>query len=129
MDDIVFLSIEEIVVIHEKMVEIGGGSAGIRDIELLHSAIERPKAMFGGKRLYKSLLEMGSAMLQSLVKNHPFVDGNKRTAFFATLRFFERNSISFTFKNDDIVSFMVQVDTKNLSVREIRNWFKNKISD
>jgi death on curing protein len=127
MSDILFISIEEVVVIHEKMIEIGGGSSGIRDIELLHSAIERPKASFGGKYLYSSVLGMGSAMLQSLVKNHPFVDGNKRTAFFATLRFFDKNDLHFVFQSKEIVSFMVKVDTQSLSVNEIADWFSDKI--
>jgi death-on-curing protein len=123
MNDIVFVSIEEVVVIHEKMIEIGGGSSGIRDIELLHSAIERPKASFSDRYLYNSVLEMGSAMLQSLVKNHPFIDGNRRTAFFVTLRFFEKNNLHFVFQNREIVSFMIRVDTRNLSVHEIADWF------
>ena len=126
MDDIVFVPIEEVVVIHERMIKIGGGSSGIRDIELLHSAIERPRASFSGEYLYKSVLEMGAAMLQSLVKNHPFVDGNKRTAFFATLRFFERNGLKFHMKNKELVDFMVKVDTENLTIKEIVMWFEKR---
>ncbi|MEX0895599.1 MAG: type II toxin-antitoxin system death-on-curing family toxin [Patescibacteria group bacterium] len=127
MQNIAFISIEEVVIIHERMIEIGGGSSGIRDIELLHSAIERPKASFSGKYVYNSVIEMGSAMLQSLAKNHPFVDGNKRTAFFATLRFFEKNNYRFALKNSEIVTFMVSVDTKSLSVEEITDWFNERI--
>jgi death-on-curing protein len=123
MQEIAFVSIEEVVIIHEKMIEIGGGASGIRDIELLHSAIERPKASFSDKYLYNSILKMGSAMLQSLVKNHPFVDGNKRTAFFATLRFFEKNDLSFSIKINEITPFMVSVTTESLTVKEISNWF------
>lgn len=88
MQEIAFISIEEVVIIHEKMIEIGGGSSGIRDIELLHSAINRPKTSFSDKYLYSSVLEIGSAMLQSLVKNYPFIDGNKRTAFFYCIALF-----------------------------------------
>jgi death-on-curing protein len=126
MNSFVFISIEEVVLIHEKMIEIGGGSSGIRDIELLHSALERPKASFGGKYLYKSALEMGAAMLQSLVKNDLFIDGNKRTAFFATLRFLEKNNFNYSFENKDIVNFMVSVDTQNLSIHEIADWFEKR---
>lgn len=126
MKDVVFVTIEEVVVIHERMIEIGGGSSGIRDIELLHSAIGRPKASFGGKYLYGSDLEMGAALLQSLVKNHPFVDGNKRSAFFATLRFFERNGKNFKLENKDIVDFVVKVDTEHLSIQSISAWFEER---
>ena len=62
-------------------------------------------------------------MLQPLVKNHPFIDGNKRTAFFTTLRFFEKNGLNFSFKKSEIASFMVSVATKSLSVKKISNWF------
>lgn len=123
MQKIAFVSMEEVVIIHEKMFEIGGGSAEIRDIELLHSAIERPKASFSDKYLYGSILEMGAAMLQSLVKNHPFIDGNKRTAFFTTLRFFEKNGLAFSIKKNEITPFMVLVTTKNLTVKKISSWF------
>ncbi|KXK10190.1 MAG: Toxin Doc [Microgenomates bacterium OLB23] len=127
MDDIIFLSIEEVVVIHERMIEIGGGASGIRDIELLHSALGRPKASFSGEYLYPDILHMGSAILQSLVKNYPFVDGNKRTAFFATLRFFDKNEMQFIFDEVEIVEFMVRVDVENLSVQEITNWFEKRL--
>lgn len=123
MRKIEFVSLEEAVIIHEKMIEIGGGTSGIRDIELLHSSIERPKASFSDKYLYKSILEMGSAMLQSLAKNHPFIDGNKRTAFFATLRFFEKNGLAFSIKKNEITPFMVSVTTESLTVKKISNWF------
>lgn len=126
MESLHFLSIEEIVIIHEKMIDIGGGSAGIRDIELLHSAIERPKAMFGGKYLYPSLFKMAAALLQSLIKNHPFLDGNKRTAFFCTLRFLEINGFALKLTNEEIVVFCINIDTKNLKIEEIAKWLKQR---
>jgi death on curing protein len=128
MDEIQFLLIEEVVIIHEKMIEIGGGSSGIRDIELLHSAVERAKATFGGKYLYESIFDMAGSLLQSLVKNHPFVDGNKRTAFFSTLRFLQKNSLELQVNNDEIVDFMVKVDTENLSIATISKWIEKRLS-
>ena len=128
MQQVIFLSIEEVVFIQERMIAIGGGSDGILDIELLHSAVERPKASFGGSYLYKSTLEMGAAMLQSLVKNHSFIDGNKRTAFFATLLFFEKNGLQFNIAGSEIVSFMVGVATKSVSVEKIAHWFEKRLA-
>jgi len=126
MDEVHFLSIEEVVVIHDRMIEIGGGAEGIRDVELLHSALGRPKATFSGVFLYSNVFDMAAAMIQSIVKNHPFVDGNKRTAFFGTLRFFEKNGFKFEMKNTEIVDFMVRVDTQNLTVEQISVWFKKR---
>lgn len=94
---------------------------------MLHSALERPKASFSGKFLYHSLPEMGGAMLQSLVKNHPFVDGNKRTAFFTTLRFLEKNGLLFLLDDKDIVDLMILASTRGLTVKEIGDWFTLRI--
>lgn len=127
MDDLEFLLIEEVVIIHEKMIEVGGGSSGIRDIELLYSAVERIKATFAGEYLYKSIFDMAAALLQSLVKNHPFIDGNKRTAFFSTLRFLQKNNIELQINSDEIVDFMVEVDTKDLTVAAISKWIKKGV--
>lgn len=129
MDKIIFISIEEVVVIHEKMIEIGGGSESIRDIESIHYSVERPKATFVGKYLHQSILDMGSALLQSLVKNHPFVDGNKRTAFFSALRFFDRNGKKFKLDSSEITEFMVKVVAESLTVGEISQWFEERLKN
>lgn len=70
---------------------------------------------------------MGGAMLQSLVKNHPFVDGNKRTAFFTTLRFLEKNGLLFLLDDKDIVDLMILASTRGLTVKEIGDWFTLRI--
>lgn len=127
MEEIQFLIIEEVIIIHEKMIDIGGGSSGIRDIELLHSAVERPKATFGGKNLYSSIPDMAAALLQSLVKNHAFIDGNKRTAFFSMLRFLEKNDLFINVNDTEIVDFTVQVDIEKLSIEAISSWIQKRV--
>lgn len=122
-----FVTLEEVLSIHEAMIEIGGGREGILDFTLLHSAIERPKAQFGGKFLYSSIFLMAGAMLQSLVKNHPFADGNKRTAFFTTLRLLEKNGYTFQASKKTIIDFMVSVDINKLAFEEIALWLKKHI--
>ncbi len=119
-----FITLDEVLAIHDRMISIGGGRGEIHDFTLLHSAIERPKAQFDGKYLYSDLWIMAAAMMQSLVKNHPFDDGNKRTAFFTTLRFIEKNGYVGHFKKPDVLDFMVGVDVKNKSVEEIATWLK-----
>src|SRR3989344_2783121 len=94
--EIKYLEIEEVYNIHSKMIDIGGGREGIMDFNLLHSAIERPKASFGGKFLYQDIWHQAAALIQSLIKNHPFEDGNKRTGFFSTLRFLNINGYDIT---------------------------------
>lgn len=78
MDAPVFLSVEEVIEIHQDQVARYGGSPGIRDRALLESAMHAPAASFGGQFLHGEVFEMAAAYLFHLVKNHAFVDGNKR---------------------------------------------------
>ncbi len=80
MDDILFLDLEEIFRIHENQIERYGGSHGIRSNGLLESALSQPTASFGGGYVHIDLYEMAAAYLFHIVKNHPFIDGNKRVA-------------------------------------------------
>ena len=120
-----FISLEEVLAIHDRMLEIGGGREGIRDFILFHSAVERPKAQYGGKLLYDSLWLMAAALLQSLVKNHPFVDGNKRTAFFSTMRFLDKNGYQLKVEKNIIIKLMVRVGVGNKTIRQIAKWLKD----
>lgn len=85
-DAVQFLSLDEVLVIHERVIVAFGGSAGIRDRGLLESALYRPQSGY-----YECLEEMAAALFESLLINHPFVDGNKRVAFFATDVFLRLN--------------------------------------
>lgn len=120
----VFIEIDEVYQIHERMIKIGGGKYGTRDFTLLHSAIERPKVTFGGKSLYPTIWLKAASLMHSLIKNHAFNDGNKRTGFFSTLRFLELNGYTFDCPNKDIVDFSLFVDTKNFSLKYIASWLK-----
>lgn len=82
---ICYLTLIEVLELHRKILEQSGGTAGIRDIGLLESAITQPRMMFGGEDLYPSLLEKAAALGFSIIMNHPFVDGNKRTGHAATV--------------------------------------------
>lgn len=83
-------SVDEAVAIHERLIERFGGSPGIRDRGLLESALYRPQTGY-----YESLEEMAAALFESLLINHPFVDGNKRVAFFVTDVFLRLNGWKF----------------------------------
>lgn len=119
-----YLTIDEVYAIHLKMIEVGGGRGDLHDFSLLHSAIERPKVTFGGKELYPTLFEKAAALIHSLIKNHPFDDGNKRTAYYSTKRFLYVNGYNLYAKTDDVISFTKSVDVKNLSLKEISSWLK-----
>ena len=81
-----FLSVDEVLTIHTRLIERFGGPGGVRDVGLLESALYRPRTGY-----YSDLIGMAAALFESLLMNHPFVDGNKRVAFFATDVFLRLN--------------------------------------
>jgi death-on-curing protein len=89
----VFLNLAEVLEIHRDQIERYGGQPGIRDVRLLQSAIAMPAAGFGGRYLHEDLFEMAAAYLFHIVRNHPFVDGNKRTGAVAALVFLSLNDV------------------------------------
>ncbi|PPT11160.1 Death on curing protein Doc toxin [Geitlerinema sp. FC II] len=74
-----YLKLIEVLALHRRLIERSGGALGIRDFGLLESAIAQPRMTFGGKDLYSTEIEKAAALGFSIVMNHPFVDGNKRT--------------------------------------------------
>ncbi len=90
-----FLGLHEVLAIHRDQIERYGGSAEIRDVGLLQSALAMPKAGFGGRYLHADVFEMAAAYLFHIVRNHPFVDGNKRTGAVAAVVFLALNGVEF----------------------------------
>ena len=107
------------------MIKKHGGSFGVRDQNMLESAVHRPFATYGGEDLYPDIYLKCSALIQSIVKNHPFVDGNKRTAFVSAYSVLLKNNIRISASEIEVVKFMVDVANKNLSVDEISSWLKS----
>ena len=88
---LLYLTAEAVKAIHEEVLAAHGGSPGLRDLALLESAVAAPQATYGGEALLKEAVEIAAAYLFYLCSNHPFVDGNKRTALAACLVFLEAN--------------------------------------
>ena len=85
------LTVNDIILLHEKIIDKTGGIRGIRDIGLLELAVSSPFASFGGEDLYKTIEEKGQQLCNSLIRNHPFLDGNKRIGILAMLVFLDLN--------------------------------------
>ena len=98
----VFLTLGEILEIHQDQINRYGGASGIRDIGLLQSAIAMPSASFGGQFLHSDLFEMAAAYLFHISQNHPFVDGNKRTGAVAAIVFLALNDIELDADDDEL---------------------------
>lgn len=90
--NVVFLTLDEVLALQADQIERYGGRPGIRDLGLLQSALGTPRATFGGRFLHGSLHEMAAAYLFHLVRDHPFIDGNKRVGLAALLAFLGLNS-------------------------------------
>jgi death-on-curing protein len=86
-----YLTVKQVLAIHARSIEQFGGDPTVRDRGMLESAVAQPRASFGGKRLYPKLADQAAALAFSLVMNHPFADGNKRTGYGAMMRFLSRN--------------------------------------
>jgi death-on-curing protein len=118
------ISLDEVIAIHDNMVSLYGGSHGIRDLGLVESAISRPKATFGGKDLYPDIFTKAAALFHSLMFNHAFVDGNKRTTISTTARFLHLNGYELDVSMREFVDFPLRVENNHLSYEEIAKWLK-----
>ena len=96
-----YLTLIEILELHRRILEESGGALGIRDVGWLESAIAQPRMTFGGEDLYPSLLEKAAALGFSIIMNHPFVDGNKRTGHAATETFLVLNGLEINASVDE----------------------------
>jgi death-on-curing protein len=121
-----FLSLSEVVEIHQDQMARYGGEPGIRDIGLLKSAVSMPSATFGSEFLHTSIYEMAAAYIFHIVKNHPFIDGNKRTGAVAALVFLILNGYNFNASEDDFAEMVLAVAKGEMSKSEIaifiRRW-------
>lgn len=118
------VDIEDAIIVHRKIIARAKTEAGVRDFALLHSAVERPKATFGGKDLYPTLWAKAAALLQSLCMNHPFTDGNKRTAWTMTHKFLWMNGFILRSTRYEAADFMVMVDNQKPDLKDIASWLK-----
>ncbi len=115
-----FPAVSEVIAIHDDQIAQFGGSMGIRDVGALESALLRPQIGY-----YDSLIEEAAALMESLAMNHPFVDGNKRTAFFATDAFLRMNGHFIDCDNEEAHAFFMQLfETNSFRFAELAVWLK-----
>lgn len=123
-EGIQFLSVEEAVAIHERLIERFGGSPGIRELGLLESALYRPQTGY-----YNDIAEMAAALFESLLLNHPFVDGNKRVAFFITDTFLRLNGWKFSVDAGVAYDFIVgMLERGDSSYDKILPWVRQTLA-
>ena len=119
------ITLEEVLALHDLSIKFFGGRIGIRNMDLLKSAVTRPFQTFDNKDVYFSVFEKAAALLESLVKNHPFVDGNKRTGFLASLIFLKRNNIKLKASEAESYEFIMKVASSEILFTDMVTWFQN----
>jgi death on curing protein len=119
-----FLTIEQVLFLHARLIDETGGSHGVRDLGLLLSAVGRLQASFEGRDLYPDLFAKAAALLDSLIRNHPFVDGNKRTGVSAAGLFLVRNGYRLTASNPDLEGLALAVAQSKMTIEQAASWLR-----
>ena len=114
-----FLTLDDVLALHADQITHYGGSALVRDVGLLESALAMPAATIGGELLHPSLDEQAAAYLFYLVKNHPFVDGNKRTGLVAMLAFLGLNGRRLEASDDELTDLVLRVADGRVTKAEV----------
>lgn len=122
-----FLTLTMVLQIHKKIIDLFGGSHGLRDIKLIDSAVNQPKIMFQGKYVHTSISEMAAAYAYHIIKNHAFIDGNKRTGILAATAFLDYNSYELKLRQAEFYQLAIDVACSKISKQELAQIFSKKI--
>jgi death on curing protein len=117
--------INDILNVHQFSINKFGGANGVRDMGGLESAIARPFQTFGGNDLYGSCFEKAAALAESLIINHPFIDGNKRTGFIAMVALIEEDNFLLNATQEEAYNFTIKISTGEIKFEQIVNWLKS----
>ena len=116
------IDLEDVVNIHEFLINKFGGTHGLRDKNLLKSAIARPFQTFDKEDLYKSHIEKAAALIESIVTNHPFIDGNKRTGYILMRLYLMENGLDISANQAEKFEFVIAIASGDLTFTEIVDW-------
>lgn len=123
-----FLAVEDVLRIHERQVHKHGGSAGLRDLNPLDAAIAMPRQSFAGELLHPDLPTQAAAYHFHLTRNHPFIDGNKRTALASAIAFVLLNGFRLNATNGEAYDITIALAAGNLEKPALINWWNNHIA-
>ena len=120
-----YLTAEQILFLHARLIEETGGSHGVRDINLLLSAVGRPQASFNDQDLYPDIFTKAASLMDSLIRNHPFIDGNKRTGISAAGLFLRRNGCRLSAANTEPETLTLSTTLTDKPIPEIAGWLRD----
>ena len=129
MKSFYFLAVDDVILLHQKSLERFGGASGIRDVALLESAVEHVRMVLFGKPIYNDVFLIAAVYCFHIIKNHAFVDGNKRTGLLAALTFLSLNGITLKSNQNELYKITMLVATSKLSKEKLAEFFlKNSYS-
>jgi death-on-curing protein len=123
------LSLAEVLELHRMVIEQAGGSLGLRDLGALESAVAQPRMTFGGNDLYPSLIDKAAALCFSLVKDHPFVDGNKRVGHAAMETLLVLNGFEIDAPTDEQEQLVLASAAGQLSREDLVQWLESHVRE
>ena len=122
----IYRSAEQVLFLHDRLIEETGGEHGVRDLGGLESALARPHAAFGDTEFYPGLMEKAAVLMDGLTRNHPFIDGNKRISISTAVLFLQVNGYRLSATNPALEQFAIYVTTIKPGIDMIADWFRNK---
>jgi len=121
------IGLEDVLVIHNVLIEKFGGASGIRDAGLLESAVNRPFATFDNKELYLAPSEKAAAILESIIINHPFIDGNKRTAYVLMRLVLLEYGFDILADESEKYKMVISASSGEIRYNEIKDWIEKRL--
>lgn len=128
MEDIIFLSVDDVLLLHTDTIDIDGGSHGVRDYGLLDAAVAMPRQQFDGDYLHEDLPAMAAAYMFHIAQNHPFVDGNKRAAVLSALAFLSVNGIEELPDPRELEHVTLRVAASEMGKDALTQWLRKQVS-
>ncbi|MBQ2930536.1 MAG: type II toxin-antitoxin system death-on-curing family toxin [Clostridia bacterium] len=122
-------TLDQVILIHERLILLTGGADGIRDLGLVDSALARATASFSGVEAHPSLISKAAAICCGLTKNHGFIDGNKRIGITTMLMIMRRNAVPLSYTQDELIHLGLSIAQGKFDVPEVEAWLQTHISE
>ncbi|HEY2466708.1 MAG TPA: type II toxin-antitoxin system death-on-curing family toxin [Terracidiphilus sp.] len=126
MTEPLWIEMRDALALHDRLLALNSGSAGVRSHALLESALARAKQLYAYGET-PDIIDMAAAYTDGILRNHPFVDGNKRTGFLVGVLFLELNGYRFTASEEDAIQAILNLAARKLNETEFRNWLRSNV--
>lgn len=118
------LTVDQVLIMHQRLVEEFGGKGGVRDEGALESAVNAPFQTFGGSDIYPGVVKKAARLAYGLIMDHPFIDGNKRIGAHSLMVFLDINGIELAYEDDDFTSLILDVASNKKKAEDIEDWIR-----